>query len=404
MKRLLSGYVVGNMSAGIADLGGAVVDLNGGYYLLSAPLFIPSYYGNVHVQSGELRATASFPTNESVLTVGTGCSSAAQGSCNENVGLHSLTLDGSHVAAGCLKITSTMGSVLDGSSAVFGFTQAGIALDGGHEAMISDTWIAAYFWDSPMKEKTNATGIAVNGNDHYVTDVIVFSARVGVSLAGAANILTGVHTWNCATGNGGTGILNSMSQNRFDGCYLDYNDMVLEGSGAQETTVLDGFFLGGGAIVFRATPSQHTVQSVAIQGNEWYASNAPPLAVDESQAAWTAVSNLVVSGVALPSGQPYVGPSATLVQSSVEAPSDVWSFNFTSALLFPHVPIDVASVAVQLSGNVVEGNKVPAVIANYTAGTGHVLTVYAPGTLNGPYTMRASVSQSVDASTQHQTI
>ena len=69
------------------------------------------------------------------------------------------------------------------------------------------------------------TGIAVRGNDHYVSNSIVFSALVGVELTGAANILQvrdlspgfhsiglkslacvgwqGVHTWNCATGNGG---------------------------------------------------------------------------------------------------------------------------------------------------------------------------------------------------------
>ena len=46
------------------------------------------------------------------------------------------------------------------------------------------------------------TGIGIYGNDHYVSNVIVYSARVGVELSGAANILQGVHTWNCATGNG----------------------------------------------------------------------------------------------------------------------------------------------------------------------------------------------------------
>lgn len=33
------------------------------------------------------------------------------------------------------------------------------------------------------------TGIAVRGNDHYVSNSIVFSALVGVELTGAANIL-----------------------------------------------------------------------------------------------------------------------------------------------------------------------------------------------------------------------
>jgi hypothetical protein len=33
------------------------------------------------------------------------------------------------------------------------------------------------------------------GNDHYVTNTIVFSSKIGVAVYGAANILTGVHTW-----------------------------------------------------------------------------------------------------------------------------------------------------------------------------------------------------------------
>lgn len=45
LSTLLNDYVVGNMSDGIKDLGGAVVDLNGGCYLLSRPFNIPQFYG-----------------------------------------------------------------------------------------------------------------------------------------------------------------------------------------------------------------------------------------------------------------------------------------------------------------------------------------------------------------------
>ena len=40
------------LSNGIVDLGGAILDLSGGDYLISAPLYIPNYYGNVHVTGG----------------------------------------------------------------------------------------------------------------------------------------------------------------------------------------------------------------------------------------------------------------------------------------------------------------------------------------------------------------
>ena len=54
----------------------------------------------------------------------------------------------------------------------------------------------------PFHAPFSSQGISIEGNDHYVSNTIVFSARVGVLLTGAANILNGVHTWNCETSNG----------------------------------------------------------------------------------------------------------------------------------------------------------------------------------------------------------
>ena len=79
--------------------------------------------------------------------------------------VHGVTLDGSHLASACLSIAATMGAVLDSSSAVFGFRDVGVALRGGHEAMISDTWVAAYFWSSPLKERNNAVRRGARGGD-----------------------------------------------------------------------------------------------------------------------------------------------------------------------------------------------------------------------------------------------
>jgi len=192
-----------NMSDGIADLGGVVLDLQGGDYLLSAPLVVPQFVGNLRVIDGTLRAAPAFPPARFLVEVGASpCKTpSGQGSCNENVGMSGLTLDGAHVAAGCLKIASTMGATLDASSAVFGFREIGVLLAGGHEAMISETWVAAYFWSDPQKETNDATGISIAGNDHFVSNVIVFSARVGVDFIGAANKATNVHTCEAARAN-----------------------------------------------------------------------------------------------------------------------------------------------------------------------------------------------------------
>lgn len=260
---------VGNMSDGIADLGGVAIDLEGGCYSLSQPWALPQMIGNFHVYYGELRArdtAPTFPADASLVTVGAAAchTPSGQGSCNQNAGFHGVTFDGAHVAGACLSIYATMGAVVDSSSVVLGFVRVGIELVGGHEGMISDTWLAAYPWSSKFKENNNASGIEIRGNDHYVTNTICeqaaalvflrvrangrnppcrgrawhpsfhgrawhslcrsratalsptclltfftsstgYSSKIGVLLTGAANILQGVHTWNSATGNGGTG-------------------------------------------------------------------------------------------------------------------------------------------------------------------------------------------------------
>ena len=96
---------------GIADLQGATVDLQGGAYLLSAPFRIPPGVGNMRVINGDLLAAPSFPRDGYLLHVGElapGCSNA-QGSCNVDIGMEGLSLDGRQVAAGGAFIANVMG-------------------------------------------------------------------------------------------------------------------------------------------------------------------------------------------------------------------------------------------------------------------------------------------------------
>jgi hypothetical protein len=66
--------------------------------------------------------------------------------------------------------------------------------------------------------------VLLDGNDHLLTNVIVFDyTKVGVVVNGAANILSAVHTWN----GGGVGIAVAAQNTRLDGCYLDYNYLQL---------------------------------------------------------------------------------------------------------------------------------------------------------------------------------
>ena len=115
------------------------------------------------------------------------------------VGFEGLFVDGMQVASGGISISDTMGANLGPQLFILNFTSVGILLAGGHEGMVHETWIGEWMYDSPNKEngpKSTAIGISITGNDHYVRDTIVFSSHTGLSITGAANIVTGLHTWN----------------------------------------------------------------------------------------------------------------------------------------------------------------------------------------------------------------
>lgn len=154
------------MSAGIADLGGVVLDLGGGDYVISAPLTVPAFYGNLRIIDGTLRASPSFPPDRYLIEVGSRSCNNTQVSCNENVGMSGLTLDGSHVARGCLLVAATMGATLDSSSAVFGFVAVGVELAGGHEFMLAETWIAQYLCVRARERAGSGGSIAAAARFH----------------------------------------------------------------------------------------------------------------------------------------------------------------------------------------------------------------------------------------------
>ena len=106
MARAVSAWLAGGakhqMASGIADLGGATLDLAGGQYLINAPIVVPMFVGNMLVARGTLRAGPAFPANKWLVMVGdTSCNPpGGQGSCNEFVNVIDVLFDSSHVAAG----------------------------------------------------------------------------------------------------------------------------------------------------------------------------------------------------------------------------------------------------------------------------------------------------------------
>lgn len=135
------------------------------------------------------------------------------------------------------------------------FTTQGILVRKGHETFISSSFLGQHSTIGGDKGEKYFTGTAIDlaSNDNAVTDVVIFSAAIGVVLRGQANILSGVHCYNKATGFGGIGILvklAGMSQTRIDNCYLDFTAIVLEDP--VQVHVTNGFFLGDANIVLKS--------------------------------------------------------------------------------------------------------------------------------------------------------
>eukprot|EP00051_Salpingoeca_urceolata_P015947 m.209556 g.209556 ORF g.209556 m.209556 type:complete len:496 (+) comp18545_c0_seq1:393-1880(+) len=272
------------MATGITDLGGPVLDLAGGVYQINAPIAIPKGVGNLHIADGTLRAGPAFPADQYLISVGeTDCHPPTQGSCNEYVGVENVLLDANYTAAGGVFITHVMGATLR-DVFVVRFPTAGVFIDGGHETMITDSWFTESYWTGPKPSTSVSVGVQINGNDHFLSNVIVFDfTRVGVEVNGAANILSGVHTWN----GGGIGIAVNAYQTRLIGCYLDYNFLQIQDP--YQTVVENTFFLqtrthftskkgvisklimrfntytGGDSIVINGTFSRSQVSAISIE-------------------------------------------------------------------------------------------------------------------------------------------
>lgn len=341
------------MASGIADLGGATLDLAGGQYLISKPLVIPTMVGNIHLRDGTLRASTSFPPAMWLVSVGnaTTCKPMLpsgkpdhQASCNEGVTLSNMLFDAAHVAAGGVYAGAVMGTVIT-SGFFTGFTQIGISIEHGHEVMISETWLAACYWSDAARchkgSSATSIGVRIDGNDHYMSNVIVFDyTGVGVEVLGAANLLEAVHTWN----GGGVGIaLGSASspygahQNRLLGCYLDYNtlDMYDPSSVVVEST----FFLATHAIIHAV---QGNIDGLVMRYNSY--TTAQSVVLDGT---FTSAKGVVISDE--------MG-AAKSTRSTKEITQSIWSakplrfdFDFADKLLFGWVE-DVKYTVTMKSG------------------------------------------------------
>ena len=438
---LLSHNTSGHILSGkVVDLGGATVDLQGGDYLLSAPLAVPNYFGNYRIIDGSLRASLAFPADKYVLELGGPdvCpeqSNPQYSSCAANVGVSDLLLDGGGVALGGVHASYHMGLNAGPNLYIINFTTAGVMVTGGHEVMLHSAWIGSKRWEVAAAERysvsrgargiernsrnsdtataaatavrpplptrdavlsafapeniavqaraasasaaaararvepwldadgelasgspgfyiaTGSAGVVILSNDHYLSDVVVFSGPTyGVVVSGAANLIQGTHVWNRANTDGGYGIVDTGGapggQNRYIGCYMDYNDLIFYNPNM--ITAEGGFFLCGGHVILVASGANAEVNGVSIFANQYGGTcgKASELTVeiDVSNGTFATPVDVTVRDAAVQG--PWVVTSTTATRSiSSTTPISTWTVDFTAALLFNTSSAPIVSIA-----------------------------------------------------------
>jgi hypothetical protein len=332
------------MAANITNLGGVTIDLQGGHYLISEPIRIPPFYGNIHITGGSLQAsTTTFPGDHWLVEIGNDeqCQPVTpdgkpdpQKSCTEFVDVTNVLLDANFVAAGGIRVSKAMGTTLH-EVFVTGFVQAGIQISNGHEVMISNAWLAECYWSTNAycrQTNSQSIGIVVDGMDHYITNTIVFDyAKVGVSIHQPANLLVGVHTWN----GGGHGIDVQSHTIRLIGCYLDFQTLNLWNP---RDILVESTFFYYGHTVLHASGQDSLVDGLVMRFNHYNTNQSVILDGTFDQ----------VHSVSIQDEVGWVKTTKVSRRLRLSGATE-WTFDFTEQLLFP--TIDFVSYSVVSTGS-----------------------------------------------------
>ncbi|XP_078433616.1 polygalacturonase QRT3-like isoform X2 [Wolffia australiana] len=316
-----------NLLAGISDLGGVQIHLDGGRYLLSRPLRLPTGIGNL--KDGSLLASDDFPSDGYLIELSGGNAAPIH---YELITLKDLTLDANHRGGGTAIINSLRTTV--DNCYIVRFATDGVLVRGGHETLIRSSFVGQKITAGGDPEEKNFSGVGINlsGNDNAVTDVVVFSAAVGVLISGQANTLSGVHCYNKASGFGGVGIylrLPRLTQTRIINCYLDYTGIVAEDP--VELLVMGSFFLGDANVVFKSVDG--VVRGVTIVDNLFSGggNGVEIVSLDETARKFSVVDQVTVERNAVMGMKEKV----TSAKASVSGKGTTWTVDFSSVLLFP---------------------------------------------------------------------
>ncbi|KAK2988314.1 hypothetical protein RJ640_000301 [Escallonia rubra] len=331
---------------GVHDLGGVIVDLQGGSYKVSKPIRLPAGAGNLVIEGGTLRASDAFPGDRHLIELWSPTSQKLQktaavhrdsfserkdqsnGIYYEDITFRDILFDSSYQGGGLLVIDSARVRV--NNCFFIHFTTEGILVQRGHETFISDCFLGEHSTVGGDRGERNFSGTAIDlaSTDNAVTDVAIFSAATGIILRGQANIVTGIHCYNKATYFGGVGILVKAAQTRLANCYMDYNAIVIEDPA--QVHVTNGFFLGGGNVLLKSVNG--LISGLNIVNNMFSGDKNNMLPIVNLNGEFTNVDQVVIDH------NNVVGMSlkSTVGKLSVAGNGTKWVADFSSVLVFPN--------------------------------------------------------------------
>ncbi|TKW06525.1 hypothetical protein SEVIR_7G246000v4 [Setaria viridis] len=360
------------MTGGIPDLGGAEVHLDGGTYLVKAPLTLPaSGGGNFRIHGGSLRASDDFPTDRYLIEL------SAKGSSRsydyEYATLRDLMLDCNYRGGG-VSLVNSLRVGIDNLYVVH-FNSDGVAVSGGHETMIRNSFLGQHMTagTDPGERRFTGTGIRLDGNDNSVTDVVIFSAATGIMVTRPANSISGVHCYNKATGFGGTGIYfksPGLTQAWISNCYMDYTSIVAEDPVLLH--VSGSFFLGDANVVLKAVNG--VARGVQVVGNI-FSGRDKGVDIVQLDGKFATVDQVYVQQ----NSATGMTVKSTAARGSAEGNGSSWTVDFADVLLFPdrigHVQYSLVA-GNEFPGHTlrnVSGNQVVVATDKAVSATVHVL-------------------------------
>lgn len=324
---------------GIKNLGGVVIDLQGGTYTLSKPIVFPSAVGNLLFISGTLRASETFPGNSHLIRLARSSRSPLTPSrlYYDGITFRDVLFDSGYRGGG-LFVAGAIRIRVTGCYFLRFTTSAVLVTAPGHEFYISDTFLGQHPTAGGSPEESSFTGTAIDlgTNDNAITNVVVFSAETGILVRGQANILAGVHCYNKASSFGGRGIYvksasGSSLLTRITSCYMDYNDVVIEDP--NQVLVTDCFFFGGARVVLSAVKGQ--VNGLTVVSNMFTLGpsrlSGPIVSLNGT---FNSVQQVVIDGNSVDR----MAPKSTVARRTVigNEARKKWVADFSKDLVFPN--------------------------------------------------------------------